>query len=135
MACGADFTIADGLGRMALHEIAKLGTDAMELGNFCLSFLSSKDTKNILNALNSVASADHNERKVSLAEIIVYTNAWYILPKLVELGLDVHWTPDEEQRGRLLLDAVRAVTAHWCTAYSWKWQISLMIVGCEGVNF
>lgn len=116
MGCGADFAIADGLGRMALHEVARLGESAMAFGIFCLANLRLKDTETLSKILNIVAADTANQRRVTLAEMVVDMDAWYLLPQLVELGLDVHWTPDDERRGKLLKESVCAVTTYSCTA-------------------
>lgn len=110
VACGADFTAADGLGRMPLHEVARLGDYAMELGKFCLMYLKLKDAETLSAALNSVATDGLNQQRATLAEMIFYMHAWYMLPQLVELGMDVHWAPVEERCGMLLKDAVCAVS-------------------------
>lgn len=106
LACGADLTVADGLGRMALHEIASLGTPAREMGLMCLSYLPSEDSEMRSRVLNRVATLAPNQHKVTLAQMIVYSQAWYMLPQLVQLGLDVHWAPDGESRGKVLRQAV-----------------------------
>ncbi|BDA43296.1 hypothetical protein COCOBI_04-3080 [Coccomyxa sp. Obi] len=107
VAAGAELFVVDGLGRMPLHELARLIPPAMELWNIvCVPNLRSKDPKTLSAALKLVATDAPNERKVTLAEMIVFKDAWYMLPQLVQLGLDVHWAPDKVRPGKLLLDAV-----------------------------
>lgn len=117
MACGADFAVADDLGRTALHEVARLGTAAMELGKFCLSYLPFKDAETLSKIMKSMATGAHvgPPKRATLADMIVFGEAWYMLPELVQLGMDVHWTPDDERRGKLLYEAVRAVTSALCS--------------------
>ncbi|BDA50029.1 hypothetical protein COCOBI_15-1570 [Coccomyxa sp. Obi] len=106
LACGADLTVADGLGRMALHEVARLGKSAREMGLMCLDSLQSRDVETHSRVVNSVATCTDNQRRFTLAEVICFMDAWYMLPQLVQLGMDVQWTPDEERRGKLLIAAV-----------------------------
>lgn len=116
MACGADFAVPDGRGRRALHEVARHGARAMEFGKFCLAHLQEKSAETRSRILHSVSAIPSADSRTTLAMAVVYYHAWYMLPQLVQLGMDVHWTPDKKQLGQLLGGAVRAATTLHCTA-------------------
>ncbi len=110
---GADIGLMDGMGRSAMHELARhCKDDAPSLAEVCFKYLAQLEPSRRLEVLNRTAFDSINKYTPPLRTLGQMINAhgtWPLVPRMVELGLDVHGGLAPESASEVLIRAVRFV--------------------------